>query len=385
MIFFRNSHIILFLVASAMIVTCSLETHADDDTAIISYIQGSVSVKKSGGQAFKAAEVDMTLVEGDTVRTGADSRVRIVTEDGSSFTLSALSSFTIGKSTANYDSMKRTASFNLESGKARATVQKLETNDSSFEVNTPTAVAGVRGTDFVVEVDPDTEDSVVTVLDGDVDVSDKLGRMKERIRLGKDEAFDVSRARAPERPRRMNLERLNMLKNEMARYSGPQDPNADPDDVDDQAASFLAARRAKIPADKLKDFMDKVKSGELPPKLAKKVLFLIHKGVPPDSVFQVLRTMREKEMTKEDVENLVKEIKKSGNAEDVKKAIEKFKKDAEERPARQRRLQKENQSSGDGDEPKKPEKLKEKIKEMSPEQREKVRERIKENAGRRNR
>jgi len=54
--------------------------------------------------------------------------------------------------------------------------KKLNTPDSTFEIETPTVVAGVCGTDFMVEVDPETDGSSATVFDGEVEVGDEEGR-----------------------------------------------------------------------------------------------------------------------------------------------------------------------------------------------------------------
>lgn len=56
----------------------------------------------------------------------------------------------------------------LEEGSLRSIVESL-TGSERFEVSTPSAVVGVRGTDFRIDVDPGVRE-LVTVFDGEVEV-----------------------------------------------------------------------------------------------------------------------------------------------------------------------------------------------------------------------
>ncbi len=60
---------------------------------------------------------------------------------------------------------------NLEKGKIILHLPKVDKN--SFYVHTPSAVAGVRGTEFSVEIDKD-ENTTVEILDGEINVSNDV-------------------------------------------------------------------------------------------------------------------------------------------------------------------------------------------------------------------
>lgn len=59
---------------------------------------------------------------------------------------------------------------NLTRGKIWSLVEKLKNEKSRYEVETPTAIAGVRGTTFMVNVDPEGRSSRIAVVEGEVGV-----------------------------------------------------------------------------------------------------------------------------------------------------------------------------------------------------------------------
>ncbi len=116
-------------------------------------------------------------------------------EENSEITLSELSADSQTKSV--------TASVYLWFGRMLSNVSRLAHSRSKFEVLTPTVVAGVRGTDFAVEV-VDTKQTDVGVFDGEVGVAG-LDRQKRPMResevvLGKGYQSSVFRNRPPAPP-----------------------------------------------------------------------------------------------------------------------------------------------------------------------------------------
>ena len=140
--------------------------------AVISLYTGQAFIWHQG--RLTEAELGQALRSGDSVRTGQGSLAEIGFADGTSLRL--------GEKTALYiqraDSTDR--SFKLFWGKLWTKVAKLSLK-SQFTVETPTAVAGVRGTVFKVEIQPDSG-TRVAVEEGLVEVSDP-GRRGKMLRL----------------------------------------------------------------------------------------------------------------------------------------------------------------------------------------------------------
>lgn len=88
------------------------------------------------------------ISEGNWIKTGADGWVELTLNDNSKFTLAnntefAVTSFLLSKN-------KREGSFNLVQGKLRASVVKLAGRQSGMTVRSGTAVAGIKGTEFLM-------------------------------------------------------------------------------------------------------------------------------------------------------------------------------------------------------------------------------------------
>jgi ferric-dicitrate binding protein FerR (iron transport regulator) len=111
----------------------------------IAALNGSATIRR-GPRTIPAA-LAMEILVGDSLATSARSSLTVAMVDGSRLTLSESSSFTIDR--AGVGGPKRDSTLSLLKGHLRAVV-KFTTGGRSpnFEVRTPNAIAGVRGTDF---------------------------------------------------------------------------------------------------------------------------------------------------------------------------------------------------------------------------------------------
>lgn len=141
-------------------------------------IEGDVKVKQADG-SWKQITTDDKLKEGDVIKTG-DGTVDLYFFDGSVVTLGKNSEFTAG----NIDS--ENTIFDLNFGRIWAWIQKLD--QRKFSVRTPTVVHAVRGTEFMLEYDPDTRISTVHLYEGILDVTTSTG---ETIELNAGESISV--------------------------------------------------------------------------------------------------------------------------------------------------------------------------------------------------
>lgn len=118
-------------------------------------LQGDVAAMhaEDAGVAYRLTAGD-PVFKGDTLLTGETGKVSIELADGSRITLTVNTRLTINESVYNPEQLKtRTSFISLLKGKARFFVRKLAGMDSSdFKVKTRTAVIGVRGSDFAVEI-----------------------------------------------------------------------------------------------------------------------------------------------------------------------------------------------------------------------------------------
>ncbi|WP_368412921.1 FecR domain-containing protein [Dongia sp.] len=143
----------------------------------ISRLSGTATVVRQGAESPLA--IDQAINIADTVRTAADSRAEVTFTDGSILTVGPSSEVAV--SFFAPEASESTALLDLVSGIARMTVNKA-TAWGRFEVRTTTAVASVRGTDYLVEALP--EKSSVFVAEGRVAVSSRVGAGTVVLREG---------------------------------------------------------------------------------------------------------------------------------------------------------------------------------------------------------
>jgi hypothetical protein len=145
MSFRKLSSTIALLLVFQMIVPASILAAA---VGQFTAVTGTVS--QAIGNNAVVPKVKSPIQVKDIIFTGDKSSAAMVFDDESTITLSSNSKFEV-KEFAVKDNTRK-GSFALALGKLTADVKKFIGGDSTFEVRTPTAVAGVRGTSFEVAV-----------------------------------------------------------------------------------------------------------------------------------------------------------------------------------------------------------------------------------------
>ena len=119
-------------------------------------VQGDIHLGKEAGRA--SPQSGDALRAGDRVATGKDGAASVVLKDGTVLTLGP--NTTADLSQFQFDTTTQEGNFVLEllQGSVRVVTGLLaKINPDRFKVKTPTAVVGVRGTDFIVEATPTPE------------------------------------------------------------------------------------------------------------------------------------------------------------------------------------------------------------------------------------
>jgi hypothetical protein len=134
----------------------------------VTTLTGAVEVRHQGETEWAALKLNDSISFMDTVRTQENSRTQILMEDDSLLNLGEGAELTIREHIYQPDRDRRSSLFSLASGKIRVLVGKVfASEDSSFGVETPTSVIGIRLTQFIVWVASPELTTVVT-LDGEV-------------------------------------------------------------------------------------------------------------------------------------------------------------------------------------------------------------------------
>ena len=122
------------------------------DIGKVKVAKGSVEIQR--GSSKMPAQVGTPLQLSDVVVTGADGSAGITFTDNSLVSIGPNSVFAIDK--YSFDSTTHAGEFegNLRQGRLAAVSGKMvKQSPESMKIRTPSAIMGVRGTEFVVQVD----------------------------------------------------------------------------------------------------------------------------------------------------------------------------------------------------------------------------------------
>jgi hypothetical protein len=135
-------------------------------TAQILYLRGEVKII-AGPNKGKPVIVGQTLREGDTIAASAGAWLGLGLQDGSQMYVSPNSQFKLQRLRAVPQAKATQTELNLKRGRADFAVQP-QPSGSRFEVKTPLAVTGVRGTRFGVALNESQNQTLTDLVEGKV-------------------------------------------------------------------------------------------------------------------------------------------------------------------------------------------------------------------------
>jgi len=165
--------IVLFIVALAIPSLPYLgNTALAQDTLRVAKIldtQGDVKVYRAGGEKSFAAYKGMGLTQGDTIITGANGKVTLEVDKDKEMKIGPNTQLMISELVQSLRNNADKSSFNLKAGQVYTRVKNQLAPGAKYEIRTPTAVMGVRGTQFFVSLSNGVAE--VVTLEGQVVVT----------------------------------------------------------------------------------------------------------------------------------------------------------------------------------------------------------------------
>ena len=146
------------LLLTAYFLSVSLPAFADT-VGFFSKAEGRVDILKEGDTKAVPVNLNDNVSMGDIVRTKSDGTAELTFKDDTTVRIASETRLKIDEYTFNPDNSRNKGALGLFRGKVRAVVSKTKgiipvaIGASTFNINTPTAIAGVKGTDFFVFYD----------------------------------------------------------------------------------------------------------------------------------------------------------------------------------------------------------------------------------------
>ena len=123
-------------------------------TAAITIVTGNVRIYKKGASDWRQIKLNEVVYEGDKLQTGETGWTEIRLSNGNSILLHNNTELVFAKLEYDPKTGEFNNSFESSAGKIKAVIAKLGKN-STFEVKTPTAVCGARGTVMYLDIAKD--------------------------------------------------------------------------------------------------------------------------------------------------------------------------------------------------------------------------------------
>ncbi|MEZ4272778.1 MAG: FecR family protein [Myxococcota bacterium] len=183
------------LMVVALFVTPGAAAAQTENAGRVLSVRGTATVRPDGN--LDKAPVPIVrgqhLPQGAAIRTGKDSAVRLLMADKSILAVGPSSYLTVARYRIEPKTKKRSVGLHLFVGRLWAKVTKAFSGgaERNYEVYTPNAVAGIRGTELVVDVDIQGN-SQVTCVEGSIEVGSLIDEIPSQM-IGALERTNITR------------------------------------------------------------------------------------------------------------------------------------------------------------------------------------------------
>jgi len=210
--------------------------NAPQTEAVVTMVQGTARVFTQGAPSGRLLHKGDKLRKEHEVKVAEKSRIEIRFPDGTVMRLSEKSRLKMSEVSYNKKTEGKNVKVDLSLGKLWANVKKIVTPDSSVEVKTANAVAGVRGTVYRINVEED-QSALVKVYEGSVYVASppKEATGKPPVQVAKPSEVPGPRE-VPKPFHEVTMEEWTVIVKAMQQISvSPQGVASKPQDFDPKA------------------------------------------------------------------------------------------------------------------------------------------------------
>ena len=160
-----------------------------NDIGMIKSYEGDVSFVRYESKKTVSITGSESVMFLDVAETDEDSRLLLQFDDGSELTLGEEAAVEINQMIFDPTKNQRDITIKVAMGKIKVKAAKMA-GERNFKIETPTAVIGVRGTEFVVDVDKLGKTKITTIeglvavrpnLAGDFKVGKKTFKSKKKV------------------------------------------------------------------------------------------------------------------------------------------------------------------------------------------------------------
>jgi hypothetical protein len=208
----HKSVVILFALVTLTLLSVASTGFADEPEvvevegggeAVVTLVEGNAHLFRKKAKLRQALKKGDLLRHGDRVTTGDETRIELATPDGSFLRFDEKTTFELISAGYDEQTKQRDIEVRLALGKTWARVAEAVGGRGKFQVSAENAIAGVRGTTYRMNVNPDTS-IVVKVYWGEIHVSGPPQKVDRPLRVS--EPRRVEGPHPVEGPRRVTMQ-----------------------------------------------------------------------------------------------------------------------------------------------------------------------------------
>lgn len=159
--------------------------------ATFAAVAGAVEVRRADKGEWQTVAIGSPLFASDAVRTATGAAAKLTFVDEAVLNVAPSTELTVVHYAAGKGPHR--SLLRLTNGKIEALVTGYSGEEARYEVETPSAVARVQGTDFIVRYDAATKATDVAAIDGTVAVQGTTGIIGPGVAVGASEMTHVPR------------------------------------------------------------------------------------------------------------------------------------------------------------------------------------------------
>lgn len=193
----------------------SLPVYAAKSVGVFTVVKGNIKIQRAGKKKLKKAKVGTKIKAKDVIIAGKNSRAKVTMMDNNILNISPDTKLELANYKMSKDGGEKNVTLNLMYGKVRSSVkQKYDGKKNTYRVKTKSAVAGVRGTDFIVGYSLSNLQSNIVTFEGQVEVGSGInpsGQIMNAVKVNPGQFTNVSINTPPKPPAQVPKAQLNAL------------------------------------------------------------------------------------------------------------------------------------------------------------------------------
>lgn len=228
----RKKKILKRLLSFTLIFALLLSTIAYADNsmrvAVLKNIEGNVKIRRAGGEKLFPAIEKAGLVQGDSVITGKGAGAILIIDSDKEVKIGENTQLVMSELMKSIKTMGDKTTLSLLSGKVLITINKKLVKDAKFEIKTPTAVMGVRGTTLETIVIGNR--TFVTVFEGSVNARNTT--TDKETNVGAFQLAELNNTSDPNKP--IEIKTVDIKTLDLFELEGLKDNSKLPPEIQDQ-------------------------------------------------------------------------------------------------------------------------------------------------------